>query len=99
MNAESFIEQIGRAIERWNDVTAQSRPVGKLSTEIVSETYALLAATLKRVAPPGSSYVESASVALDRPGDPYSLTTLVGVLQAIRLLMGSMTNTRRSKSP
>ena len=82
------LEQIDRALEKWKE--ARSRATNDyckgLPSDEISELLTLLAATIERVAPPGSRYRENAQAALDEhgPGSAYSLATFPGILKALR---------------
>ena len=83
MKVDEILSQIDRAIEKWAAIKDIRYNAG-IPSDVGSEAYAVLAATLRRLAPPGSSYIESAADALEHPGDARWASTLEGILKALR---------------
>lgn len=81
---QSILEQIDRALSKWKGIEERYHDLGDTPTELAAESHALLAATLRRLAPPGSAYLESAAHAFQKAADIYYVPELAGILKAMR---------------
>ena len=80
---QAILDQISRALDAWKSVSGQYPTLRDIPYQSRVEVHTLMAATLKRVVPPGSAYLNGASAALDDPGESYNAAALAGVLEAI----------------
>ena len=85
MDKQAILEQIDRALERWRAARARSQydDLSDLHAEAVG-VITVAAATIRRVAPPGSQYLSTAERGLELTSQEYQLEALVGVLFALR---------------
>lgn len=84
---KAILTQIDAVLEKWNDARSRSKydDCSDLVRE-VPELVTTLAATIERLAPRGSRYVENARAALKKHGEneAHNLIVLPGILKALR---------------
>lgn len=82
------LSQIDLALEKWRAAQSRSQydDCSDLPLTETTELLTLIAATIDRLAPPGSRYRENARAALKKYGEnnPYNLKILPGILKALR---------------
>ena len=87
INQKAILHQIDTALKRWANARSRSQydDCSDLGIE-VPEIVTILAATIERLAPPGSRYTENARAALKKYGEneAYNLIVLPGILKALR---------------
>lgn len=80
--------QIDAAFDKLNDAVSRSKydDYSDLPMMEQTELVTLLAATIDRLAPPGSRYRQNAQAAFEQYGEnhPYNLNILPGILKALR---------------
>ncbi len=81
---KAILEQIDRALSKWQTVTGGRSTIRDVDYQVAVEVHTLIAATLKRISPTGSSYLENASKSLDDPGDIYQAAALASILKVVR---------------
>jgi hypothetical protein len=87
IDQKTVINQIDAALGRWRQALARSKydDCSDLSYTEIAEIVVTLAATIDRLAPPGSQYRERAHAAIERYGEnPYNMKILPGILNALR---------------
>ena len=82
------LNQIDLAIERAKDERSRSKHDGRsdLDEVEINEILTMLAATIDRLAPPGTTYLKNAHEVLSKYGrdNPCNIPSLVGILKALR---------------
>ncbi|MCK4244681.1 MAG: hypothetical protein KAX20_03550 [Candidatus Omnitrophica bacterium] len=82
------LSQIDLALERWSEARARSQhdDCSDLPSTETAEILTLIAATIDRLAPPGSRYRKNTHAVLKKHGEvnPYNLKILPGILKALR---------------
>jgi len=88
IDQKAVLNQIDSVLDRWNKARSRSEydDCSDLSEMETTELLTLIAATIDRLAPPGSRYQENAHAVLKKYGEVnvYNLQILPGILKALR---------------
>lgn len=88
LSLQVILNQVDLALERYNKLRSRSQydACSDQPDIEINEVLTILAATIDRLAPPGSRYLINAHEAIKRSGgtNPYLFTILPGILTALR---------------
>ncbi len=87
LSLQVILNQVDSALEKYNKLRSRSKydDCSDQPDIKINEALAILAATIDRLAPPGSRYLINANEAIKRSGgtNPYLFKILPGILTAL----------------